>query len=222
MDVMVRDTAAPHGWVFGNFQYNGKMNRSGKWKNLVPLGVMWDEDAQDNTNQSNARPTRTIINTSLKGTIINPNSNELPPTHLGWNGRLNGPVDNPMSSCYSCHSTAEYPQLGIMTPLFNVDTLRNNPVGSAGWMRWFKNLPCGKPFDTAAHSMDFSYQLALSLQNFYNWKTIQDGLFASDYNKKTIAPHPLALIKDMNVKPETLVATEKSIRRIIPIQFTTQ
>lgn len=222
MDVMVRDTTAPHGWVFGNFQYNGKMNRSGKWKNLVPVGVMWDEDAQDNTNQSNAQPARTIINTSLRGTIINPDSNELPPTHLGWNGRLNGPVDNPMSSCYSCHSTAEYPQLGIMTPLFNADTLRNNPVGSTGWMRWFKNLPCAKPFDITAHSMDFSYQLAISLQNFFDWKTKQDGLFASDYNKKKIAPPPLAFIKDMNVKPEATVTTGKPPRRIIPIQFTTQ
>ena len=27
--------------------------------------------------------------------------------HLGWLGRVNGPVDNPASSCLSCHGTAQ-------------------------------------------------------------------------------------------------------------------
>jgi len=225
MDIMVRDTTAPHGWVFGNFQYNGNMNRPDKWKNLVPVGVMWDEDPQDSTNRSNAAPKRTIINTALKGTIINPDSTELPPTHLGWNGRLNGPVDNPMSSCYSCHATAEYPQLAIMTPLFNKDTLRNNPVGSPGWMRWFQNLACGKPFDKDARSMDFSYQLALSIQNFDQWKLVQGGIFDTIYRQKPPAFIKRELAHAAAKKVESKAATfseQVAARRVVPIQFIEQ
>jgi hypothetical protein len=229
MDVMVRDTTSPHGWIFGNFQYNGNMHRPEKWKNLVPVGIMWDEDPTDTTNQSNPKPVKTVINTSLKGTIINPDASELPPTHLGWNGRLNGPVDNPMSSCYSCHSTAEYPQLALMSPLFNSDTLRNNPPGSPGWMRWFLNLPCGKPFDQDARSMDFSYQLAISLQNFYDWKLQQGGLFASAYaNNPAAQPAQNKLLKGQalnklaETRPRAMLTPEKTDRRVVPIQFTVQ
>lgn len=183
MDIMIRDDRSPTGWVLGNYMYNGKMNNSNPWKNLVPVGVMWGDDPENNTNESNPKPTETIINPNLKQTIINPDANELPPTHLGWNSRLNGPVDNPMSSCFSCHSTAEYPQYTPMSPLFNSDTLAANPIGSPGWMRWFRNLPCGTPFNSEAKSMDFSLQLAISLQNFYDWKAKQAGLYDSEYTK---------------------------------------
>ena len=98
MDVMVRDTNSASGWVLGNFQYNGQLNNADKWNNLIPVGVMWGQDPTNNINQSNPHPTVTIINTNLKETIINPDPKELPPTHLGWNGRLNGPLDNAMSS----------------------------------------------------------------------------------------------------------------------------
>jgi hypothetical protein len=185
MDIMVRDDRAPNGWVFGNFQYNGKMNRPNKWENLVPVGIMWGQDPQDSTNQSNPQPKVTIINPKLTETIINPDTTELPPTHLGWNGRLNGPVDNPKSSCYSCHSTAEYPQGSPMSPLFDADTLAANPIGSPGWMRWFSNLKCGTPFDGPGfQSTDFCLQMAESIQNFTSWKQNgQNGYYYTEYNQ---------------------------------------
>ncbi len=209
MDIMVRDDRAPNGWVFGNFQYNGKMNKANKWENLIPVGVMWGEDPNDTNNASNPKPTKTIINPKLVETIINPDANELPPTHLGWNSRLNGPVDNPMSSCYSCHSTAQYPAISPMSPLFVPDSAKANPPGSAGWMRWFRNLKCGQPFDDNAHSMDFSLQLAQSIQFFYNWRKEQGGQYSKNYppappvtSQKMMAMpkaaehHPAALIPD--------------------------
>lgn len=184
MDVMIRDERAPNGWVFGNFQYNGKMNKANKWENLVPVGIMWGEDPENNTNASNPTPKQTIINTKLIETIINPDSTELPPTHLGWNSRLNGPVDNPMSSCYSCHATAEYPQGSPISPLFDPDSAKANPPGSPGWMRWFSNLKCGVPFDGPPHhSTDFCLQMAEAIQNFTSWKDTEGGLFYTDYEK---------------------------------------
>ncbi|MEF9672596.1 hypothetical protein QNM99_11185, partial [Pseudomonas sp. PCH446] len=82
-------------------------------------GIIWGNDPKETGNDfTNPTPTVTKINPALKQTAINANTQELPPTHLGWNGRLNGPVDNPNSSCQSCHMTAESPQVAIMNPLF--------------------------------------------------------------------------------------------------------
>lgn len=209
MDIMVRDDRAPNGWIFGNFQYNGKMNKASKWENLVPVGIMWGQDPKDTVNQSNPTPSRTIINTKLVETIINPDSTELPPTHLGWNGRLNGPVDNPMSSCYSCHSTAEYPQGSPMSPLFDADTLAANPVSSPGWMRWFSNLKCGTPFDGPPYqSTDFCLQMAESIQNFDTWQGEQGGLFYTAYQTKPKVTVPQARPTAPAAKPAAPVEPE--------------
>lgn len=190
MDIMVRDDNAPNGWVFGNFQYNGAVNNPIKWNNLVPVGLMWGQDPTNNVDFSNPYPTNTIINTALKETIINPDSNELPPTHLGWNGRLNGPLDNSMSSCYSCHSTAEYPQGSPISPLFDPVLSVKYPPSSEGWMLWFRNLKCAESFDKSTiakphYSTDFCLQMSEALENFVNWKAAQGGLYRKDYEKSS-------------------------------------
>ncbi len=212
MDIMVRDERSPNGWIFGNFQYNGNggQNKANPWENLVPVGIMWGEDPTVNTNASNPKPTATIINPNLKETIINPDTKELPATHLGWNSRLNGPVDNPMSSCYSCHATAEFPQGSPMSPLFDQDSSKANPPGSAGWMRWFSNVPCGKAFDSGDHhSTDFCLQMAEALQNFDDWRAKQDGLFAGAYTPR---------LNKSSVKMATVVESAKHPdKKIFPL-----
>lgn len=190
MDIMVRDDNAPNGWVFGNFQYNGAVNDPIKWRNLIPVGLMWGQDPTNNVDFSNPYPTNTIINTALKETIINPDAKELPPTHLGWNGRLNGPLDNSMSSCYSCHSTAEYPQGSPISPLFDPVLSKKYPPGSDGWMLWFRNLKCAESFDKSTpaqphYSTDFCLQMSEALENFVNWKGAQGGLYYNDYVKSS-------------------------------------
>jgi hypothetical protein len=190
MDLMAKDSRAPNGWVFGNFQYNGATNHKNLWENLVPVGVLWGNDPGIAENQSNSQPVTTIRNPNLKETIINDDTKELPPTHLGWNGRLNGPVDNPMSSCMSCHMTAEYPVLNPMSPLFQ-DPAQVPAPGSAEWMRWFQNMKCGVPFDQGAQSTDFSLQLVDSIQNFRAWQDEEKslyGLSASAYGAGGMAP----------------------------------
>ena len=189
MDVMVKDFRAPSGWILGNYKYNGAMNKSDKFYNLVPVGIMWGDDPEDTTNTSNPVPDSTYINLDLKQTIINPDRNELPPSHLGWNGRLNGPMDNPMSSCYSCHATAEYPQISPISPLFDATTSQYEP-GSPEWMRWFSNYDCNSRFDEDAVPTDFSLQMAEALQNFNDWKTTKDGFFWKDYTIKGFDAEP--------------------------------
>jgi hypothetical protein len=188
MDLMVRDDRAPHGWVFGNYQYNGKMNHKNPWKNLVPLGIQWgnDPDVNDGTWGEYTNPVAAVTrrNPNLKETIINPDDSELPPTHLGWNGRLNGPADNYLSSCMSCHMTAEAPVKSPMSPLFQAPS--DIPeVGSKEWMRWFQNIKCGERFDSdkPTSSTDFSLQLAASLQNYYNWRDEGSKLVADRYKQ---------------------------------------
>ncbi len=188
MDIMVRDPRAEStgGWVFGNFIYNGNMNRENRWENLTPLGIEWGNDPTVRTNLSNPTPTETKINPELKETIINPNKEELPPVHLGWGYRLNGPVDDPRSSCMSCHSTAQYPAISailpfISTPPINPPAKQGEPASNA-WMRWFRNVPCAKPFDPQAVSFDYSLQLSKSIENFIDYQnaTIQ-GQYAVEY-----------------------------------------
>ncbi len=182
MDFAVRDSRIPGtGWIFGTFQYNGAVTGKPGWDNLVPVGVMWGNDPEDTGDSyTNKQPTVTKINPDLKETAINAKP-ELPPTHLGWNGRLDGPVDNPVSACMSCHMTAESPQLSPMNPTFQAPD-KVPPVGSKEWMRWFQNEMAGTPFDAAAKSTDFSLQLAAGIADFYDWKCNQGGVFADGRN----------------------------------------
>jgi len=181
MDFAVRDKRVPGtGWIFGTFQYNGAVTGKPGWDNLVPVGVMWGNDPQDTGDTyTNKQPTETRINPHLKETAINTRP-ELPPTHLGWNGRLDGPVDNPVSACMSCHMTAESPQVAPMNPTFQANV---PPVGSKEWMRWFQNEMAGVPFSPGqALSTDYSLQMAAGIQNFYDWKCNQGGVFADGVN----------------------------------------
>ena len=157
---------------------------------------MWGNDPEQTGNEyTNPTPTRTRINPNLTEVAINPGP-ELPPTHLGWNGRLDGPVDNPMSSCMSCHMTAEYPQLSPMNPTFQAKD-KIPPVGSRAWMRWFQNEAAGVPFDKGAQSTDYSLQLAGAMANFYDWKCNEGGVFVEGGN---------ACVKAMQMKKRMLHA----------------
>lgn len=176
MDIMVKDDRAPTKWIFGTFQYNGKLNHANRWENLAPLGLMWGNDPRNKVNSSNPRPVRTKINPKIEESIINPDTSEIPPTHLGWNGRLNGPVDNPRSSCMSCHMTAEYPAEAEITPSF-VKPKPPKP-GTPKWMRWFRNVECTRPFSKGSFSTDNSLQLSQSIENFYLWRESKGGVFA--------------------------------------------
>ncbi len=149
IDIAVKDKRAKQtGWVFGTFVYGGGPGGApGKgWRNVVPVGVMWGNDPD----YSGSGP--------LKQTWINPKISML---HLGYQNRLNGPVDNKASSCLSCHSTAESP---IQFNLF--------PPTPADTPYWFRNVPSGTPFDAGRMSLDYSLQLAFGIANFQKARTL--------------------------------------------------
>ena len=189
MDIAVRDSRADGpgqtGWVFGTFVYNGKLNHPNKFMNLVPAGLMWGNDPQDRTNTTDPfPPTKTKVNPKLKESVIF-NTKDLPPQHLGWNGRLNGPADLNTTSCMSCHITAQYPQVTSLVPDGAVPDGGATPPKQGGtdeWMKWFQNIPPATSMDQRAYSTDYSFQVAIALQNFFNVKSEKlQGSWASDY-----------------------------------------
>ncbi|HXE13059.1 MAG TPA: hypothetical protein VN633_13115 [Bryobacteraceae bacterium] len=189
MDIAVRDARANGpdmtGWVFGTFVYNGQLNHPNKFMNLVPAGLMWGNDPEDRTNTTNPfPPTKTEVNPKLKQTVIF-NTAQLPPQHLGWNGRLNGPADLNTTSCMSCHIAAQYPAVTSLVPDGAVpDGGPTPPVqgGTDEWMKWFQNLRCATSMDPRAYSTDFSFQVAIALENFFNVKSAREqGMWTSDY-----------------------------------------
>lgn len=205
MDLMVRDTAADKygtGWVFGTFCYNGNINdgkpMKERVKNLVPVGIQFGNDPQYMGNWINPYPvTRTMINDTLKQTFINP-SKDLPPQHLGWGGRLDGPVDLNTASCMSCHATAEFPQIASLVPkeAFIGDTLPNGSMAfltqtnAPEWKKYYQNLRCGTAYDPEhATSTDFSLQVSLALQYYWQWKNRNlGGYYAAEYNRVAQPP----------------------------------
>jgi hypothetical protein len=178
MDFMVRDERASAGWIFGTFQYNGEMGAKDRWENLVPVGMMWGNDPENENKIPVPKfPTfeaisKTPINGELKETVINADTAELPATHLGWNGRLDGPVDNNNSSCMSCHMTSSYPEKKL-SPTFRGEDEPPEPGTKEydeWWMQWFQNTGWKnhklEKFKDAEYSLDFSLQLSQGLQNF--------------------------------------------------------
>lgn len=143
IDVAVKDSrvAGKTGWVFGTFVYGGGPDgkKGSGWSNVSPVGLMWGNDPDYSGSGS------------LMETWVN---SDVHMQHLGYQGRLDGPVDNPASSCLSCHSTSESPE-GTMFPNSGTDPTR-----------WFRNLPSGTAFDSGRQSLDYSLQLSVGLSNF--------------------------------------------------------
>lgn len=161
IDIAVKDSrvASTTGWVFGTFVYGGGPGGTAGegWSNVEPVGVMWGNDPGFSGSGT------------LQETWINP---KVTMPHLGFQGRLNGPVDNKISSCLSCHSTAQIP-VGQMVP----------PTGSPP-DRWFRNIPSGTPFDEGSQSLDYSLQIMVGLRAFEQANAI--ALAATDEERSLL------------------------------------
>jgi hypothetical protein len=156
LDIAVKDKrAGVVGWVFGTFVYNGGAAGRGAsgWTNVEPVGLMWGNDP----GYSGTGP--------LKESWLNP-AVILP--HAGYQRRLNGPVDNPTSSCLSCHMVAEGPESGVVLGGNLIAKTKGDP-------RWFQNLPSGQPFTPGKQSLDYSMQMAFGLSSFFDARSAASG-----------------------------------------------
>jgi hypothetical protein len=112
VDVAVVDSRSPMRWVYGTFAYDGRVGGTTFWDRLVPVGIQfgadpWTFPAVPRAESIPAQ--QSVLNPGLMGT------DRKLFEHFGCEGRLAGPVDNALSSCVSCHSSALVAPVG--TPL---------------------------------------------------------------------------------------------------------
>ncbi len=163
--VKVGPSVSPTGWVFGTFTYDeaarefqrfvageGPVDaRISRWLRVEPLGLMYG----NKLHETSLLPTNTR-------------------QHLGCDKRLSGPVDDPISSCLSCHAPAEVPRD------FDFDRL----LAQRGSVRcrhdndrhpWFRNIslhsddPKLRTFVESTegkevYSLDYSLQLSIGIE----------------------------------------------------------
>ena len=121
-DIAIKDSRAPSTqWVFGTFVADGqrKAGEANPWNRISPLGLMWGNDTPPEGQYAHAYPDDPRQNGFAEEVIfwdvvdmlnaVGGDMVPMHPGHLGCNGRLNGPADNPNSSCMSCHMTASVP-----------------------------------------------------------------------------------------------------------------
>jgi hypothetical protein len=163
IDLAVRDDRAnpTAGWVFATLSYDGDRAGATPFDRMVPVGLMWGNDPL-------RTPADQAAGKKIADNWINPDSRT--PQHLGFLGRLNGPVDNPRSSCLSCHATAQTP---ARSPMIWPE---NRPDQAP---RWFRNINAGESFDARSISTDYSLQVAVGIQNLRASRQTMGGSFAA-------------------------------------------
>ncbi len=185
VDVAVKDDhfAGTTGWVFATFAYDENLTASepNPWRRLTPIGIQWGNDPAVTAATGLAALNETWINPGTPAAFAFAD-------HHGRAGRLIGPVDNPASSCLSCHSTAEVD----MSKVGNAPAFMGAAVippasctTTADQMQWFRNLPSGPggaqafgtaltcPVNTATAGLtavDYSLQLQEGLQSVFGFQ----------------------------------------------------
>jgi hypothetical protein len=164
MDVAVRDPRATEtGWVFATFAYDKDSTQSNPWLRMAPVGLMWGND-----------PTAALGQT-ITQSLFSGQAPAYANNHKGYGGRLNGPVDNPISSCLSCHSTAQSPTSASIT--------FGTGCSDSQKLHWFRNLlgteafgrgattnnACDvSPMSPAPTPLDYSLQLSQTVRTLPN------------------------------------------------------
>jgi hypothetical protein len=154
VDIAVRDKRATDtGWVLGTYVWRGPRQGDGLFDNLVPVALAWGNDP--GVFDTNLR--ESLVNRDLVGLLYARPGRD----HMGFNGRANGPADNKLSACVSCHGISQWPP----SPKGFVGNLPPSPtplqvrelVGT-----YFKNVKGGSLFDASvanAVGLDYSLQL---------------------------------------------------------------
>ena len=172
MDVAAVDKSAPSGWVFGTFAFDSSATDASPWRRLRPVGLSWGNDFgfTPADQQAGKKLTESTISDQIPAYAA---------AHLGWAGRTNGPVDNPISGCLSCHGTAQFPVAADLAP-FN-----GSCDSDTKKMQWFRTIPGNQAFgaidkatctpttiDPAPVTLDFSLQMQVAVQAALQFKNI--------------------------------------------------
>jgi hypothetical protein len=188
IDLQVRDDRSLTGWLLGTYGYDGNANGTTPWERMVPLGLQWGNNPQVTFAETCSGPngpcnydklTEQWINRQAVADLATP---PLSFNHLGFGGRLAGPVDNPKSSCMGCHQTAGFPTVPILAEfgpnaaLLRLNSVTHPETDQSHRMMYFGNVVGGAVFsDTQLYSADYSLQLSMGLQNFASVRCAKDA-----------------------------------------------
>lgn len=173
LDLSVKDKRSPNGWFFGTFMYNAQQPGNTPYERLVPVGLIWGSDPDLNAGaylQKAVTPKESWVNPAVASQFF-----ALPRQHLGLFGRANGPVDNPMSACITCHQratdwgtavlpgTPEARQAAALLPDVPADPFNNDSVTA-----YFRNIGSDTPVP-GTQSLDYVLQVSEGIAAFRNW-----------------------------------------------------
>lgn len=167
VDLAVIDPRSPTRWVYSTLAYDGTQPGPTVWSRLIPLGVQWGSDPD-------TFPAVPTTQKPLWQTVLAPTTL---PEHYGCNKRFAGVVDNPSSSCVSCHMGAYAAAPGVIVqqgqnvPLVFVpiSTCQNYSSASQAYFSNYK-YPMPYPGSTgvirAAIPLDSSLQLQVAYAEY--------------------------------------------------------
>ncbi len=168
IDLAVVDSRSPTRWVYSTLGYDDKSSGKTVLDRMVPLGVQWGSDPQSypGVPQAQSKP---VWQSVLAPINI--------PEHYGCNKRLAGVLDNPASSCVSCHmgSYAAAPGVldaqGTNIPLIFVPTSTCQTYSPTS-KSYFSNYKYPMPYPDstglikAAIPLDSSLQLQVAFAQY--------------------------------------------------------
>ena len=167
VDVAVVEPRSPIRWVYGTFAYDGETPGASFWEHLVPVGLQWGSDPWTfpAVPMADSLPVQQSVINSDIGTF----------QHLGCKDRLAGPVDNPQSSCTSCHASAYATHGGVpaimgknVPPSFGFDGMCQ--VYSQENSAYFQNQAAPQRFPGSqfsdAFSLDTSLQMSVAFEQY--------------------------------------------------------
>ena len=169
VDIAVRDDrAGPTGWLFGTFVYNSAVASGDPWRRLRPVGLSWGNDP---TQPPGTALSENVVDPTLSGIVFG--WAERP--EMGWGGRVNGPADNLLSSCESCHGSGQFPR---SDDFHNLPTTPATPAMYGQRLNdYFRDIKPGEVFDpqtkfpgdptvfVSASAVDYSLQMQTGLEH---------------------------------------------------------
>lgn len=220
IDIAVKDRRASEtGWVFGTFIYDASNKGITVWDRMVPVGLSWGNDPKVT---NDLHKDGAFINKDLKESYINASLIEVPGKkytnqaymrYHGLGGRLNGPVDNPISSCVSCHGQAGVSSQGHPMPMGDFSATRQNyPIAS--FELYFTNPKPGAYNRTFQNNIymttDYSLQLESGIRNYFNNNLLKKQVVAS------------AKAKNKDIRSMTETEVRKSAQKVKSIPEVTR
>ena len=177
IDIAVKDNRSTDvGWVFGTFMYDASQKGSTVWDRMVPVGLSWGDDP---TVTKDREKKGAYVNNELQQSYINEAlirkndgdyGNRAYVKYHGVGGRLNGPVDNPVSSCISCHSQAGINKEGQPMRMGAFGS-KNATTSIDTFKVYFDNEKSGAYtrsfYEKEYTTTDYSLQISGAIRNYY-------------------------------------------------------